>query len=66
VSGFTRTRTSVQRDQNWRSVVQKGRSKEFNFGRDLFRFQHGELLSQGEDFEGGITATAKEDPDGDK
>jgi len=67
VSGFTRTRKSVQRDQHWRSVVQKSRSKEFTFGRDRpFPFHHGELLSQGEDFEGDIASTAKEDPDGDK
>ena len=31
-----------------------------------FPFQHGELLSEGEDFEGGIASTAKEDSDGDK
>ena len=31
-----------------------------------FSFQHGYLLSEGEDFEGGIAATAKEDPDGGK
>jgi hypothetical protein len=29
-------------------------------------FQHGELLAEGEDFEGGIASTAKEDSDGDK
>ena len=31
-----------------------------------FPFQHGDLLSEGEDFEGGIASTAKEDADGDK
>jgi len=31
-----------------------------------FSFQHGYLLSEGEDFEGGIATTAKENPDGDK
>ena len=29
-------------------------------------FQHGDLLSEGEDFEGGIASTAKEDSDGHK
>ena len=28
-----------------------------------FAFEHGDLLSQGEDFQGGIASTAKEDPD---
>jgi hypothetical protein len=31
-----------------------------------FPFQHGDLLSEGKDFEGGIASTAKEDSDGDK
>jgi hypothetical protein len=31
-----------------------------------FSFQHGDLLSEGEDFEGGIAWTAKENSDGDK
>ena len=31
-----------------------------------FPFEHGDLLSEGEDFEGGIGSTAKEDSDGDK
>jgi hypothetical protein len=31
-----------------------------------FPFQHGDLLSEGEDFEGGIASTAKEDSNGDK
>ena len=39
VSGFTRTRTSVQRGQHWRRAVQKSRSKDFNFGRGRFRFR---------------------------
>ena len=29
-------------------------------------FQHGDLLSEGKDFEGGIASTAKEHSDGDK
>jgi len=66
VSGFTRTRTSGQRDQHWRSVVQKSRSQEFSFWPRPFPFQHGDLLAEGKDFEGGIASTAKEDSDGDK
>lgn len=31
-----------------------------------FPFQHGELLLKGQDFEGGIAASAKEKTDGDK
>jgi hypothetical protein len=31
-----------------------------------FPFQHGYLLSEGEDFEGGIASTAQEDSDGHK
>jgi hypothetical protein len=31
-----------------------------------FPFEHGDLLSEGEDFEGGIASTAQEDSDGDK
>jgi hypothetical protein len=31
-----------------------------------FPFQHSDLLSEGEDFEGGIASTANEDSDGDK
>ena len=31
-----------------------------------FPFQHGDLLSEGEDFEGCSASTAKEDSDGDK
>jgi hypothetical protein len=31
-----------------------------------FPFQHGDLLSEGEDFEGGIASTAQEDSDGHK
>jgi hypothetical protein len=31
-----------------------------------FPFQHGDLLSEGEDFEGSIASTANEDSDGDK
>jgi hypothetical protein len=31
-----------------------------------FPFQHGDLLSEGEDFEGGIASTAKEDAYGNK
>jgi hypothetical protein len=38
VSGFTRTRTSDQRDQHWPSIVQKSRSQGFSFGRGRFRF----------------------------
>src|SRR5579864_7298668 len=37
VSGLTMTRTSVQRDQQRRSVVQKRRSREFNLGRGRLR-----------------------------
>ena len=29
-----------------------------------FAFEHGDLLSEGEDFESGIAPTAKEDPEG--
>ena len=29
-----------------------------------FAFEHGDLLSEGEDFEGGIASTAEEDSDG--
>ncbi len=39
VSGFTMTRTSVQRDQERRRVVQKSRSKEFKGGRGHFRLR---------------------------
>jgi len=37
VSGFTMTRTSVQRGQKWRKVVQTRRSREFNGGRGRLR-----------------------------
>jgi hypothetical protein len=30
-----------------------------------FPFQHGDLLAEGEDFEGGIASTTEEDSDGD-
>ena len=30
----------------------------------LFAFEHGDLLSEGENFEGGVAATAEEHPDG--
>ena len=32
------TTDTGQRDQHWRSVVQKSRSQEFSFGRGRFRF----------------------------
>jgi hypothetical protein len=38
VSGLTMTRTSVQRDQYWRSAVQKNRSKGFSVGLGRCRF----------------------------
>ena len=31
-----------------------------------FSFEHGDLLSEGENFEGGIASTAEEDSDADK
>ncbi len=34
-----------------------------SIGPRLFSFQHGDLLSEGEDFEGSIPSTAKEDSD---
>jgi hypothetical protein len=66
VSGFTITKTSVQRDQQWRSAVQKTRSKPFNFGRWPFPFENSDLLSKSENLEGGITSIAEEGSDGDK
>ena len=57
------TRTSAQRDQKRRSVVQKSRSREFNGRPRPLALEHGDLLSQGEDFEGGVPATAEEDAD---
>jgi hypothetical protein len=36
------------------------------FWSRLFSFQHGDLLSEGEDFEGSIASTAKEDSDRNK
>jgi hypothetical protein len=61
VSGFTMTRTPVQRDQKRRRVVQKSRSREVQCWPRPFAFEHGDLLSEGEDFERGVTSAAKED-----
>jgi hypothetical protein len=64
VSGFTMTRTSVQRDQK----AAEGRPEEsvqrVQYWPRPFAFEHGDLLSEGEDFEGGIASTAEEDSDG--
>jgi hypothetical protein len=40
--------------------------RHFQFWSWPFPFQHGDLLSEGEDFEGGIASTANEGSDGDK
>jgi hypothetical protein len=58
------TRTSAQRDQRLRSVVQKNLSNRFNAGRLQFAFEHGKLLSEREDLESGIASIAKEDSEG--
>jgi hypothetical protein len=57
------TRTSLQRSQKVRSVVQKSRSKEFSVGRGRWRFENRDLLPQGEDLKGRVTSTAEEDTD---
>ena len=58
------TRTSVQRDQKRRRVVQKNLSRVQ--GSRPFAFEHGDLLSEGEDFEGRIGSTAEEDAGSDE
>lgn len=63
VSGFTVTRTSVQRDQKRRRLVQKDLSREFKVGRGRLR-SSSDLLPEGKDFEGHIGTTAEEDADG--
>jgi hypothetical protein len=63
VSGLTMTRTSVQRDQLRRSVVQKRPVQGVQFGPRPFAFEHGDLLSEGKDFEGCVSPTAQEDAD---
>ena len=57
------TRRSLQRGQKRRSVIQKSRSREFNTGRGRWRFQHGDLLAEGEDFQGCVAPTAEENAD---
>jgi hypothetical protein len=59
------TKTSVQRDQQWRRAVQKSRSKEFSFGRGRFRLSTADLLSEGQNFEGGIPSTEEKHSDAD-
>jgi hypothetical protein len=63
VSGFTMTRTSLQRDQKPRRDVQKSRSREFNIGPGTFAFEHRDLLSEREDFKSRVGPTAEEDAD---
>jgi len=57
---LTRMRTSVQRDQMRRRVVQNNRSLGVQGRPRSLPFQHGELLAQSEDFEGGNTPTSNE------
>ena len=63
VSGFTMTRTSVQRGQK----AAEGRPEEsvqrVQYWPRPFAFEHSDLLSEGEDFEGRIGSTAEEDTD---
>jgi hypothetical protein len=63
VSGFTMTRASVQRVQTFRRADQNNRSKAVKGGRGRLRLSTA-LLSEGEDFESGVTATVKEYEDG--
>jgi hypothetical protein len=44
-------------------VVQKNLSRGVQGRPRPFAFEHGHLLSQGEDFQGGIASTAEEDAD---
>jgi len=55
------TRTSAQRYQKARRIVQKSRSTEFKVGRWTLTFEYGDLLSEGEDFHGRIGSTPEED-----
>ena len=55
------TRTSLQRDQTLRRVVQKNRSRECKIGRGRFRLRISDLLAQGEDLKGGVGSAAKKD-----
>ena len=63
VSGFTMTRTSRQRDQKTRSVVQNRRSREFKVGRGRFAFENGNLLTESKNFEGRVASTTPENTD---
>lgn len=60
VFGVTITRTSVRRGQMPRRVVQKSRSREFNVWPRPFPFEDCDMLPEGENFEGGVAATAEE------
>ena len=60
-SGITMTRTSAQRDQKRRRAVQNSRSIEFNAGRGRLRLSTADLLTEGEDFQGGVASPSKED-----
>jgi hypothetical protein len=45
-------------------VVQKSLSRRFQHGPRPFPFEHGKLLSEGENLESGIATIAKEDSEG--
>jgi hypothetical protein len=57
------TRTSDHRGHMYRILVQKKRSRRFSKGRGRFRFQHGDLLPESENFERYLHASAQEDSD---
>ena len=61
VSGFTITNTSLQRDQKCgQSRPEKSVQGVQGWPRP-FAVERGDLLSEGEDFEGGVASTAEED-----
>jgi hypothetical protein len=64
VSGFTMTRTSVQRDPKAAEGRREESVQRVQYWPRPFAFEHDDLLSEGEDFEGGIASTAEEDSDG--
>ena len=64
VSGFTMTSTSAQFVQTRRSVVQNSRSTAFNFWARTLALEHNYLLPEGEDFDHGVPASAKEHSEG--
>ena len=63
VAGLTMTRTSAQRGQQRCRVVQTS-LEPVQVRPWPFSFEHGDLLSEGEDFESGIAPTANENSEG--